>query len=231
LVGQDRVRNAFKAIGEGRDVIILDDGFQHRRISRDLDVVMIDSVSLFGNDCLFPRGMLREPLSALKRADLFVLTKVDRLGPEEKEIVVKRMQKLAPDKPVIMAQHKPSFLTDITGAAYSADSLRGEKICLASGIVDPEYLAFLVESLGGEIAEQFNFADHHKYDQADIDRLFVVCGRNNIDKIVVTKKDFVKIKDLDTSRIEDKLFVLNVVMDIVNGEEDLVTRLAGIMGR
>ncbi|MFH1552778.1 MAG: tetraacyldisaccharide 4'-kinase [Candidatus Omnitrophota bacterium] len=229
FTGQDRVRSARLAVESGSDVLILDDAFQHRRIARDLNILMLDSVSLFGNGFLFPRGLLREPVSSIKRADIFVLTKTDRIGPQRRESIVRELGRLAPGKPVVQTRHRPLFLTDVTGAAYPAESLSGKKVCLASGIVDPGYFAFLMERAGAVIAARCDYTDHHRYRQLDIDTISAECARKNAEAVIFTKKDYVKIRELDTSRIEDKLFVLNVAIDITQGKENLVAGLNSIV--
>jgi tetraacyldisaccharide 4'-kinase len=228
LVGQDRVRNARWAVGQGKDVLILDDGFQHRRIARDLNILMVDGVSMFGNGCLFPRGILREPLSSLRRSDIIVLTKTDRIGDERKREVITELRSLAPGKPVILTRHRPYFLTDVTGAAYMAESIRGEKVILVSGIVDPDYFEFLTRGLGAEVVARLDNPDHHRYSRRDIEEMRSRCYKERADKIITTRKDFVKIKDLDISSIEDKLFVLDIVVEIVEGKENLLAGLDSI---
>ena len=228
FVGQDRVRNARRAARSGWDVLILDDGFQHRRIGRDLNILMLDSVSPFGNGFLFPRGILREPVSSLKRADIFVLTKTDRIDTERRKDIVRELEKAAPGTPVVLTRHRPSFLTDVTGAAYPADSISGKRVCLVSGIMDPGYFAFLTEEKGAIIVSRRDYPDHYRYRQTDIDSIRAECADKGIERIVVTKKDHVKIKELDTSGIEDKLFVLNVVIDIVEGKERFIAGLSSV---
>jgi tetraacyldisaccharide 4'-kinase len=229
FVGQDRVSSATAAVKEGRDVILLDDGFQHRRISRDLNILMLDADSLLGGGSLFPRGILREPLSSLKRADALVLSKVDRLDTKGKEEALRKIKALAPGKPVITARHKPVFLKDVTGAVYSAESLNGQGVCLVSGIADPDYFEFEVKKLGADIAKRLDYADHHNYSQKDIDRIHAAAGGGNIKKIITTKKDYVKMQRLDLSRMEEKLFILDTEMEIVEGKEALVGRLNSVI--
>ena len=229
IVGQDRVKSARWAIEQGRDVLILDDGFQHRRIARDLDVLMLDSVSLFGNGSLFPRGVLREPVSSLERADIIALTKVDRVGVDRRNDILQRLRDLAPGKPVILTRHRPSCIIDVTGAAYSAESVVGDKVMLVSGIVDPDYLAFLVKKLGAEVVARMDYTDHHRYTQWDVKEMISKYAESGAEKIIITKKDHVKIKDLDISRVEDKLFVLDVVIDIVEGKEKLIAGLNSVI--
>jgi len=219
--GQDRVKNALAALENGNNIILLDDGFQHRRIFRDLNILLLDAAYPFGNGFIFPRGILREPISAIKRADMIVLTKTDEIDEYAKEIIIKKIEGIVPGKPVVMTQHNVSYLKDVTGAIYSADSLFLKKVCIFSGIADPDYFGFLVKEKKANIAVRYDYPDHHVYSQRNINIIYKKCIENNIEKIITTSKDFIKIKDLDVSMIEDKLFIMNIAIDIVAGKEKL----------
>ena len=229
FTGQDRIKSARRAVSGGADILILDDGFQHRRIGRDLNILMLDTLSPFGNGYLFPRGILREPVPSLKRADIFVLTKTDMAPEGRVEDLTRRLEEIAPDKQVVLTRHKPVFMSDVTGGAYSTDDLSGKKVCLLSGIVDPGYFAHLVEELGGVIVVRRDHGDHHRYTQADIRDIFIKCEKQKAEAIIVTRKDYVKIRELDISSIEEKLFVLNIVIDIVKGKENFVAGLNSVV--
>ena len=228
LVGQDRVKSARKALEENAGIIILDDGFQHRRIERDVNIVMIDCMRPFGNKNLFPRGILRESVSSLKRADMFVLTRTDRASHDSVNNTKDELNKLFPGRPVILTRYTPSFLTDVTGAACAISEMKDKKILLVSGIVDHDYFQFLVKDAAGVIASRIDYDDHHAYSQKDIDRIFTECQKKEIDIVMVTKKDYVKLEDLNISQIEEKLFVLNITVDITEGKEELLAGLNSI---
>ncbi|MBD3425765.1 MAG: tetraacyldisaccharide 4'-kinase [Candidatus Omnitrophica bacterium] len=225
FVGQDRVRSARWAAAQERDVLILDDGYQHRRLARDLNLLLLDSASPFGNGHLVPRGTLREPASSVKRADMVILTKVDRTSPERISAAKERIGELAPGMPIISTRHRPACLLDVTGAAYSPGSISGQKIMLISGIVDPDYLAYLLERLGGRIAGRLDYPDHYRYTWRDVEKIRRQCDICGAEKIITTKKDYVKIRMLDISQIEEKLFVLDIAVDVVEGKEELFAGL------
>ena len=229
FVGQDRVRGASAAAAAGCDVIVLDDGFQHRRLHRDLDIVLVDARSFFGNAKLFPRGLLREPLSSLERADMFAVTKTDRSDNEGRSRVKTYLGYVARERPVIFASHDVSFLSDITGAAYPAETLAGKKVFLVSGIADPEYFRSMVKALGGVITGRRDLGDHYRYEQKDIGELDAACREKSPDMVLTTKKDHVKLKRLELSAIEEKLFVLNIKMEIIEGKELLVAGLNSVL--
>ncbi|MFH1305069.1 MAG: tetraacyldisaccharide 4'-kinase [Candidatus Omnitrophota bacterium] len=229
FVGQDRVKEARGAVRAARDVLVLDDGFQHRRIERDLDILLLDAFSPFGNGCLFPRGVLREPISSVRRANIFVLTKTDRINTADRENIIRRLAVLAPGKPVVLSRHKPSFLSDITGAVYAIDTLRHKRVLLFSGIADPDYFAFLIEKQGAVIVSRHDHDDHHRYSDHDIGVIRARCAREKAEIIITTAKDYVKVRDLDLSGIEEKIFVMNIVIDIVEGKENLVAGLNSVI--
>lgn len=226
--GQDRVVNSFIAAKDGCGVIVLDDGFQHRRIARDLDIVLVDGISLFGNTRLAPRGVLRETVSALERADIIVVTKSGRIDEARKNEIMSYLAKVAYGKPVVMASHRPSFLSDIAGAFYPIDTLSGKKVCLVSGIADPGYFAATISGCGALVTARIDHADHHAYTMEDVREMARTCAAKGAETIVTTKKDIVKLRELDLTGIEDKLYVLNVKMEILEGKEKLIAGLNSV---
>ncbi|MDP8298643.1 MAG: tetraacyldisaccharide 4'-kinase [Candidatus Tantalella remota] len=229
LSGQSRVASAELAIEKGCDVLVLDDGFQHRKIKRDLNIVMVDSVFGFGNEAIFPRGLLREDISSLLRADTFVLTKTDMAGEEKVNEISGMIKKIAPGKPVVLARHKAVSLSDVTNAAYSTASMRDKRVCLLSGIGDPSYFEFLVKKEGAVVVGRIDNEDHHHYNRLDIRKTYKMCVDERAEMVIVTRKDHVKLRELDISEIEDKLFVLNIETDIVKGKEDLIAGLNSVI--
>lgn len=229
--GQDRVANSLAAAKDGYGVIVLDDGFQHRRLDRDLDIVLVDGVFLFGNGELVPRGTLREPVSALERADIIVVTRSERIDEARKNEIMSYLSEVSKGKPVVTATHKASFLTDVTGAVYALGTLSARKVCLVAGIADPGYFAATVEGCGALIAARIDHFDHHAYTQADVRAMADTCAANGAEVIVTTKKDIVKLRELDLAGIEDKLFILNVKMEITEGKEKLVAGLNSVFSR
>jgi len=229
IVGQDRVAGAARAVALGRDVLVMDDGFQHRRLARDINMVLIDGVSLFGNGFLFPRGVLREGLAALRRADIFIMTKADMAGEERVREIERELERIAPGIRCVRTRHRPCFLKDVTGAVYSLDSVAGNKVCLVSAIGDPDYLAFLVEGTGASVVWRRDHLDHHRYVQADVDGIAAALASTGAEAVIVTAKDHTKLRGLDISSIEEKLFVLNVEIEIIGGKEYLDRRLDGVI--
>ena len=174
FVGRDRIKSANEALRCGIDTLVLDDGFQHRRLGRDLDIVLLDSTNPFGNRFLFPRGILREPLRGLKRADIIVLTKVDKPSPcaegqgKSKDnspiMTEEKIERIAPGKAVIKAVHRPERLDDIRkGERFPPAFLNNKTVCLLSAISDPSYFKHTVEQTGARVGLEFTFSDHYLY--------------------------------------------------------------------
>jgi len=229
VVGRDRVKNALSVSNEETDIVILDDGYQHRRLARDLNILLLDCPRPFGNGFLCPRGVLREPVSSLMRADMIVLTKSDRVEPEEREDIIRKIKGLRPGIPVVVSRHSPVFVTDVTGAMYSVEHISGRKVSLVSGIADPGYFAYTVKKAGGIVMDEFAFRDHYRYMQQDIDRIFAKCFSARVDMILMTEKDYVKVRNLDLSRIEEKLYIFHVRMEIIEGKERLIAGLNSVI--
>ncbi|MFH1457583.1 MAG: tetraacyldisaccharide 4'-kinase [Candidatus Omnitrophota bacterium] len=218
IVDKDRIRSARRAIQAfGADVVILDDGFQQWKIARDLDVVTIDATRPFGNRHLLPRGILREPLSSLARADMFVLTKTNL--NENTSMIREELNRLNPAGPVFESSHEPVGFYDINEPQriLSPDSLRSKTATLFSGIGDPDSFEELIKSLGIKIGLPFRFSDHHFYSKQDLDDIFKASRDKGIDTLITTEKDFAR---LSCAKIETQgLQVLVLRIAIVFKDE------------
>ncbi|OGW75265.1 MAG: tetraacyldisaccharide 4'-kinase [Omnitrophica bacterium RBG_13_46_9] len=231
FVGRDRVRFAKEALRSGFDCLILDDGFQHLRLKRDLDIVLIDSTNPFGNGRLFPRGILREKTEGLKRADIIVLTKADK-GKDNMSKIESEIEKIASGKLVIKAVHSPKKLFDIrTEREEPLSFLNGRRICLVCAICDTSYFRYTAEKTGARIEAEFVFPDHYPYRTSDLNRIFEDCAEKNINTIVTTEKDAVKLKKFmpktgspGAEKEPEKpcdILALNIVIEVVQKEEAL----------
>lgn len=228
-VGRDRIKSAERAISDGRDIIILDDGYQHRTLYRDVDVLLFDSEKPFGNRKLFPRGVLREQVSSVSRADLGVITKADKVTQERLEYTKDAIQAASGDLPLCVSAHRPVMLMDITGTGFPPETISGKKVMLVSGIGDPGYFENTVKGLDGKVLETLIYSDHHDYDETDIKAIFQKSEGSGVEYIITTEKDLVKLKELDISSIEERLLVLRVELNIIEGREDFFVRLDSIL--
>jgi tetraacyldisaccharide 4'-kinase len=172
------VRGATELVLRGVDVILLDDGFQHRRLGRDLDLVLVDATRPWGlppsapgaesvRACL-PRGLLREPPAALARADLLVLTRTDQVEPALLRSLRGELERLAPGRPACLGVHRAARLTAPDGTDVPLAALAGRTVELLSALGNPEAFQRSVEGLGARVATHRAFPDHHRYGPSDL---------------------------------------------------------------
>jgi len=193
LVGKDRFANGRVALQRfGMKGLLLDDGFQHLPLHRDLDIVLIDSHIGFGDHHLLPRGILREPLSHLRRAHLFLLTKVEDL--ETWRRLGKKIYEIHPQAHVFRSHYQPMSLVDPQGEEEELNSLKGKKILALSGIANPHSFSALLRKCGTEIMSEAIFPDHHFYLPKDLS--FIKEKSKGVDWIVTTEKDMLKLQTL-----------------------------------
>lgn len=230
LAGEDRVKQAHRAIKlYGSSVGILDDGFQYWELRRDLDIVLVDSRKPFGNGSLFPRGVLREPVSALKRADIAVLTKADG-APGSLDALKARIKAVNPGLVCLEAVHKPAHFYDTKARKeLPLSAVKEKKVILISAIGDPAYFGETMKALGAVVVEHMAFSDHHEYTARDIERARRRCDERAFDYVVTTEKDAVKFirKSLFFGR--HTLLTLAVEMDVTAGKEMLLDRLRSVL--
>ncbi len=224
ITGKDRLKTGQKAIGRHRaDSILLDDGFQHRRIKRDLDIVCIDATNPFGNRLVIPAGSMREGLGGLKRADVFLLTKVDLLkdqGVVEK--LEKKLKRVNPDALIVRSIHKPGYFYKLSNEQLlDFEILKDKKIALVSAIGNPRSFEKTVLKLGLKFKKHFIFRDHYRYKDKDLKKIKDYCDRNNIDRVLTTEKDAVKLRS-------SNFLALHIELEIIENEQAFYDRLFGI---
>lgn len=195
LQDPDRVGAARRAVEElESELLVLDDGFQHRRLHRDLDVVLIDATRPPTRDHLFPRGTLREPSGGLRRAGAVVLTRCDQVAASEVEAVRAWLARRFPGKPVATAEHRPVELLGGTDAE-PVESLQGRAVGAFCGIGNPAAFRHTLEALGARVVELRAFPDHHAYTRGDVEALSRWADRMPPDTgLATTQKDWVKLR-------------------------------------
>lgn len=226
----DRVASARRAVAEfGSQLLILDDGFQHRRLARDLDVVLIDALNPWGYGHLLPRGLLREPLSSLRRADLIVITRVDQATAEQIAAIRGRLAAVAPGCDIVESAFPPEQLVNASGQVASLESLRGQRVAAFCGIGNPQAFRESLVRLGMEFVAFHSFPDHHPYSSADVEQLQHWSAGQDVAAVVTTQKDLVKLR-LD--QLADRpLWAVQIGTRIVNGADLLERRLRTILDR
>ncbi len=174
----------------GCELFILDDGFQHMQLFRDLNLLLMDAAQPFGNGRLLPLGPLREPLDQLKRADAFILT---RAGDGNKENTLSFLKGIYPHVPAFCAEHVPDRVVfPRLGLDDAPETLKGKRIVAFAGIGRPEAFKGTLLSLGAEVAAFRGFKDHYVYGKEDLDRLVRLRKKAGAQYIVTTEKDWMR---------------------------------------
>lgn len=198
----DRVAAGRRLVERGADFVVLDDGFQHRRLHRDLDVVCLDARLPFGNGHCLPAGDLREFRSGLRRADLLLLTRADALGRDQLAARVARLRQLSgkPAIPVHACAHAPSDVVDRpSGAVAPARDLDGARVVLLSAIAKPMSFRATVEALGAEVVQEFVHRDHHRFTDGEV-AAALAAARAADAQLVTTEKDDARLDGFDAPR-------------------------------
>jgi tetraacyldisaccharide 4'-kinase len=216
FVGADRVETARRAIEETQPtVIVLDDGFQHWRLARDLDVVLLDGMEPFGNGHLLPRGPLREPIHALRRAGVVVLTKVNLA--QEAGVWAQRLENRL-HAPVVQAIHRPTRVWDLAaGAARPLTDLRGRRVVAVSGLAKNETFIGLLRSLGALVEAGLGFDDHQTYGPGEWAEIRRVLRESAAEVLITTAKDAVKWSAADVEGLS--VWVLEIAFEVSIGAE------------
>jgi len=219
----DRVAGARALVASGADAIVLDDGFQHLRLQRELDFVLVDALRPWGLPAankgeppvraLLPRGLLREPPSALARAHALVLTRSDQVEPRALSELAAQLERWAPGVPIAHARHAPRAWIALDGTRLPLEHLRGRALELVSGIGNPEAFERSVRGLGLEIGAYHRFPDHHDYREQDLRAAFA-SGRT----LACTHKDLVKLRALPRELFAGReCYALSIELELVAG--------------
>lgn len=229
LQGPDRAGLAATAVEElESELLILDDGFQHRQLARDLDVVLLDATDPWGGGHLLPRGLMREPPSSLRRADVIVLTRCDQVEPQALESLRQRIARLAPGKPVAEAIHRPEGLHNASGHSAALELLQQRPVAGFCGIGNPEAFRRTLTDLGSRLVSFHTYPDHHPYSRQDVDALRDHARQLPADAVVVTTQ-----KDLVKLRIDDlagrPLWALRIGLAFRRGQVELEQRLERLL--
>lgn len=224
----DRLAAAQEAIRAfGCQVIVLDDGFQHRRLARDLDIVLLDALEPFGFGHVFPRGTLREPLVGLRRADVVALSRADLLDDARREAVWQAARVYAPESLRAELTHAPRVLISAAGESTPLDSLRDQDIAAFCGIGNPAGFQYTLAACGCRIAGFREFPDHYRYTPADLDRLAAWANQLRVAAVLCTRKDLVK---LAVNRLGGRpLWAVSIEVQFLAGRETLESRLRTLL--
>ena len=231
LQGPDRAALAAIAIEElESEVLVLDDGFQHRRLARDLDVVLLDATCPWGYGHLLPRGLLREPPSGLRRAGAIVLTRCDQATATELEQLRQRVERLAPGVPVAETVHRPLALIQSGPQSTTPDWLRGRSVAGLCGIGNPEAFRRTLTDLGAEVIDFRVYPDHHAYNREDVEEMRGWArGLPAEAAVVTTQKDLVKLRLVELAG--RPVWTLRIGLAFHSGQARLEALLEGVLRR
>lgn len=201
------------------DCVILDDGFQHRALHRDVDLVLLDATDAVGLDALLPAGRLREPLKELARAHAAVITRAD--VPQDVDAIRNRLQTIAfPSTDTVEVVFEPDGVVGVTSQEQRPISWgRHKKAWLVSGIGNSQSFRRSAESIGIEIIGETVFDDHHGYSPVDVQRVHVAVQTHEGGIVLTTEKDAVKIRSL--LALDDPWWALRLGARVAKGEAHL----------
>lgn len=223
VVGEDRYQAA-KFIEQHfqPDIILLDDGFQHRRLQRDLDIVLIDATRGFGAGYLLPAGFLREPIASLKRSNLIWLTRIDQAKNYQQMLDTIRRYTAAP---ILTSSHEPRALIQAwSGQRGELALLRHQRVLLFSGIAHPMAFERTVNDCGAKIVAHEKFPDHFGYSRKILQQVIAQSKKDAADLVITTEKDYVRFKHLLTAEFSC-IFYLQIEIGQVHDEKVLAQAL------
>ncbi len=218
VIANRRVDAANEALRRFKSqVILLDDGLQHFALKRDANIVLIDAKNPFGNKELLPYGILREPLSGLKRADLVILTHCDQASPRELEDVRDQVRLYNDTVEILESEHHPEYYMDIcTTRQVPLDQIKGPVTCFCA-LGHPESFERTLKDLGLTLRQKWRFADHQYYTEENL-RTFEDTRAGL--PLITTFKDFVKFPDNWRDILTKDVYILSVSLHIRGGEKE-----------
>lgn len=198
IVNPDRVAGAAEAIrNHGAQVLLMDDGFQHRRLGRDLDIVTIDATCPFGYGRLLPAGLLREPLTGLTRAHAVVMTRSDQVSEEALRQIETEIRQMNPDLVVARSIHAPVGARRGDGVEIPLEELKGKRVFAFCGLGNPAAFFATVQACGGVLAGSRAYDDHYAYAQGDLTDLCQAARSCGAELLLTSQKDWTKIAPLN----------------------------------
>jgi tetraacyldisaccharide 4'-kinase len=229
LCGPHRAALAPRAIALGADVLLLDDGFQHRRLRRDLDVVVLDASNPWGNGHCLPRGPNREPRSALSRAGLVWLGHADR-APEASLEALRALAVRHTGRPPVESRHAPRALVDgRLERTFPLSDLAGRPVALVTGVARPGSVRRTVEGLGARVVASFEFPDHHPFSSGDAEAVLRGADEAGASLVLTTEKDAVRLPARVAA--DDRVRAVRIEAEVLRGGAGLTTALGAALGR
>lgn len=227
LVSPDRTKAGREAVTFYHSrVVILDDGFQHMRLRRDLDIVLLNAADPFGGDALLPLGNLREPVGTLARAGLVVLTHADLVDEARLEEVRKRVREVNAKAPILEAAHKADFLLDLRSEKkLKLSALEGRKVAALSGLGDPASFEAQLERIGSVVEQKWRYPDHHAYRLKELRAIEKLKGAR---PLVTTFKDIARLPKGWREELSGEVYALGIKLDITKGRNVWIDSLLSL---
>lgn len=231
VVNPDRVAGAAEAIRvHGAQVLVMDDGFQHRRLARDLDIIAIDATLPFGYGRVLPAGLLREPVAGLRRAHAVVLTRCDQVPEDTVSRIEQEIRRVNPNLPVARAIHAPVAVRTAEGAEIPVAEMKGRRVFAFCGIGNPQAFFRTIERLGATVAGSRVFDDHYRYTADDLRAIHRQAREQQASLALTTQKDWTKAVRAAIPEGPPALAYLAVELRITAGEEILTALIDRVLG-
>ncbi|MDD5021395.1 MAG: tetraacyldisaccharide 4'-kinase [Endomicrobiaceae bacterium] len=227
IIGSDRVESAEIAKQFNPDVFVLDDGFQHWKLKRNLDIVCINALNPFGNKMIIPAGILREHLTALKRADVIIITNSDFVSKQQLDKLDNQIYNISGRKAFHVTYGNFKIKNIADGSFIDLDLVKNKNIVMVCGIGSPNNFKNSINKLGLKIKKEFIFRDHYEYFTNDIENIYKKLADDDI--ILTTEKDEIKIKDVINDNIKKKIFVLSTEIVFDSNREKFEQKIREIL--
>lgn len=222
----DRVQAAKRALaGNEISVFVLDDGFQHRRLHRDLDVVLIDATNPFGFGHVLPRGLMREPLVGLRRADVLVVTRCGQVSQSQLNDLRSSLEAFG--RPVVEIDFVPTELVTPDGSESPLSALADRHVAAFCGIGNPSAFEDTLTACGLHPVFVQQFEDHVRYQSSDVEKLKRRAAAEDVSALVCTEKDLVKLTDWKSDACQ--LLALRIEARVMQGEDALMAAITGVL--
>ena len=230
VVNPDRVAGAAEAIrSHGAQVLVMDDGFQHRRLARGLDIVAFDATVPFGVGP-FPAGLLREPVAGLKRAHAVVLTRCDQASEEALSRIEEETRRIKRNLVIARSIHAPTAVRTADGTAIPLGQMHGKRVFAFCGIGNPHAFFRTIDRLGATVIGSRAFDDHHRYTADDLKAICRQAREQQVTRVLTTQKDWTKAVPAATPEDVPLLAYLAIDLRITAGEELLTALIDRILG-
>lgn len=227
LQDPNRYRVATIAVEElDSQIILLDDGFQHRQLHRELDIVLIDAINPFGYGRLLPQGLLREPLSSLQRADMIVLTRCNLVSDDKRNAILERIDRYATNALLVQTGTSPTGWLQFDGQQFPLEHLQSRAVFGFCGIGNPDGFRQTLQGLQLEPKQFRVFADHYHYTPADLAEIADSALQSGASALVCTHKDLVKIGCNEIGGLP--VYALLIEIEFLRGQREFETKLISV---